>query len=58
MSGQPNTTTADTPQVLLEHHLKQLRRVGGGRVRFTAHRVTSPADVSETTIVVAESSVM
>ena len=25
MSGQPSTTTADTPQVLLEHHLKQLR---------------------------------
>ena len=25
MSGQPNTATADTPQVLLEHHLKQLR---------------------------------
>ncbi len=25
MSGQTNTATADTPQVLLEHHLKQLR---------------------------------
>jgi len=25
MNGQPNTATADTPQVLLEHHLKQLR---------------------------------
>ena len=25
MSEQPNTATADTPQVLLEHHLKQLR---------------------------------
>ena len=25
MSGEQNTATADTPQVLLEHHLKQLR---------------------------------
>jgi len=25
MSGEPNPATADTPQVLLEHHLKQLR---------------------------------
>src|SRR6516162_6109871 len=25
MNGQPNTATADTPQVLLEHHLKELR---------------------------------
>ena len=25
MSGTANTTTADTPQVLLEHHLKMLR---------------------------------
>ena len=25
MSGEPNPGTADTPQVLLEHHLKQLR---------------------------------
>ena len=25
MSGEPNTATVDTPQVLLEHHLKQLR---------------------------------
>ena len=25
MSSEPNTATADTPQVLLEHHLKQLR---------------------------------
>ena len=25
MSGEQNTPIADTPQVLLEHHLKQLR---------------------------------
>ena len=25
MSGEQNTATTDTPQVLLEHHLKQLR---------------------------------
>ena len=25
MSGEPNPSTNDTPQVLLEHHLKQLR---------------------------------
>ena len=25
MSGEQTTATADTPQVLLEHHLKQLR---------------------------------
>ena len=25
MSGEQNTATANTPQVLLEHHLKQLR---------------------------------
>src|SRR5450755_623199 len=46
------------PQLLQVMFQQYLRRVGGGRVRFTAHRATSPTDVSVVAMVGAESSVM
>src|SRR5208283_2720652 len=52
------TQESRQPQLLQVMFQQHLRRVGGVRVGLTAHRVTSPTDVSEGTMVCAESSVM